>query len=147
MTISIQKISKQEQLTFAYNIRKEVFVKEQNVPAEEELDQFEQNSIHFLAFVDNIPAGTCRYRITEKGIKLERFSVLQAYRKFGVGAVLVQTALQNISENPENLHKILYLHAQVSVIPFYEKYGFVAEGAIFDECGILHRLMKYQYAK
>jgi predicted GNAT family N-acyltransferase len=142
MQIEVHKITNPQQQQAANDIRFVVFVDEQKVAADEELDEFEASSIHFLAFANKEYAGTCRYRETEKGIKLERFAVLQEYRKHGVGAALIKVALQDIFKNLENKHKTLYLHAQVAVIPFYEKLGFEAEGDIFDECNILHRLMK-----
>jgi predicted GNAT family N-acyltransferase len=149
MNIEVHKITNPEQQQAAYKIRYVVFVDEQKVATDEELDEFENTSIHFLAFANKEYAGTCRYRYTEKGIKLERFAVLKAYRGYGLGAALVKATLKDILQDSpqhlENQHKILYLHAQVVAIPFYTKLGFVAEGEIFDECNILHRIMKYKH--
>lgn len=149
MNIEVHKITNPEQQEAAYKIRVVVFVEEQQVAADEELDEFEAISVHFLAFADKEYTGTCRYRYTEKGIKLERFAVLKSYRSYGIGAALVKATLKDIlhdsPQHLENQHKTLYLHAQVAAIPFYTKLGFVAEGEIFDECKILHRIMKYKH--
>ncbi len=148
MNIEVHKITNPTQQQAAYTIRVAVFVDEQQVPADEELDEFEATSVHFMAFADKEYAGTCRYRYTDKGIKLERFAVLKTYRGYGIGAALVKATLKDILQDSpqylENQHKTLYLHAQVVAIPFYTKLGFVAEGDIFDECNILHRVMKYK---
>ncbi len=149
MNIEVHKITNPEQQQEAYKIRVVVFVDEQKVPADEELDEFEETSTHFLAFANKEHAGTCRYRCTNKGVKLERFAVLKQYRGYGIGAALVKATLKDIlhdsPQHVENQHKTLYLHAQVAAIPFYATLGFVAEGEIFDECNILHRIMKYKH--
>ena len=147
MQLEIEKIVTPQQLEIAYAIRTSVFVEEQKVAMEEELDEFEHLSVHLLARKEQGYVGTCRYRLTEKGYKLERFAVLKSYRMGGVGAALVRAALQEVIQATESQSKKIYLHAQVSAIPFYEKLGFEAEGEIFDECAILHRVMNYKHSK
>lgn len=123
-------------------IRDVVFIEEQAVDPEEEFDEFEGTSRHFCAFFQGIPAGTARWRETEKGIKLERFAVLKEYRKKGLGKALVLAVLSDVFEQIP-LADMIYLHAQVQAIPFYENCGFVARGAVFSEAGILHRKMYF----
>ncbi len=120
-------------------IRTEVFVRGQNVPPELEHDEFEKTSHHYLAFKNNIPVGTARWRETEKGIKLERFAVLKEYRKYGIGSFVLQEVLKDVIK----LTKPVYLHAQITVVKFYEKYGFKKTGNIFTEAGIKHYKMLY----
>lgn len=139
--ISVRKISKPEDFRISRKIRHTVFVIEQKVPPEDELDEFEDISIHFLATYDNIPCGTARYRITDKGVKLERFAVLKDYRRRGIGSALVEAVLDDIRKNPEAENKLLYLHSQLDAIPLYLKYGFHKTGKLFDECGIMHSRM------
>ena len=83
--IKVIKVISGADLESVFNIREAVFVKEQEVPQEEEYDDFEESSTHFLAMVGNEPAGTARWRTTDKGIKLERFAVLKSFRGKGVG--------------------------------------------------------------
>ena len=121
-------------------IRDLVFIDEQEVSPEEEFDEFEPSSRHFIALMNGRPAGTARWRLTEKGIKLERFAVLKEYRKFGVGMALVKQVLEDVlAEIPAP--SLIYLHAQSHAIPFYEKCGFAAFGEVFSEANILHRKM------
>lgn len=141
--VKINQINTSEDLERAFTIREQVFVIEQNVAPEIEYDEFESGSIHYLALVDDKAAGTARWRRTENGIKLERFAVLEEYRGQKVGAALLSRALQDVI--PLNPKKI-YLHAQVQVIPFYEKFGFAAEGDEFIEADIRHRVMVYRPA-
>ena len=140
--VDVKKISHPDMMQVAFRIRTEVFVEEQNVPAEDELDEFEDIAIHFLAFIDQKPVGTARYRYTGKGIKFERFAVLKPYRQSGVGRKLVEAVINDIQQNPDNAGLTCYLHGQVRVVGFYEKFGFRSEGDQFDECGIMHYLMK-----
>jgi predicted GNAT family N-acyltransferase len=127
-----------EQLNQIFNIRKVVFVEEQKVDEREEYDEYESSSKHLIAVSDNIPVGTCRFRNTDKGIKLERFAVLKEYRGNNVGAALVNHSL-NLLEGEKNI----YLHAQIQVVDFYRKFGFVTVGDEFVEANIRHFKMIY----
>ncbi len=120
----------------AFAMRIKVFVEEQGVDKSLEYE-FEDESTHFLALVGGVPAGTARWRQTENGIKLERFAVLEEFRQNGVGGELVKTILEDVQ--PTN--DIIYLNAQVQVVDFYAKYGFVKEGNEFEEAGIQHYKM------
>ncbi len=140
--IQVIEISNQEQLKQAFAIRRRVFVEEQNVPAKDEYDEWEDSAKHFLALRDELPVGTARWRYTEKGIKLERFAVLPEARGEGVGQKLVSAALYSIENCSGSEGKTLYLHAQLPAQSLYQRFGFKAEGEQFDECGIQHYLMK-----
>lgn len=141
-TTVVTKVLNKEDLETIFKIREEVFVIEQEVAPEEEYDEFEDTSIHFLARVDGNPAGTARWRFTDKGIKLERFAVLKKERGKGVGQALVKSVLEDIALHPEAKGKKLYLHAQLTAIPLYAKFGFKQVGDMFEECNILHYKME-----
>jgi len=134
--IEVIKISNAESLKLAHNIRYEVFVLGQNCPADLERAN-EEESIHFLAKVDGIPAGACRWRKTENGYKLERFAVLADFRGIGVGQQMVKTVLDDLPKDAE----YIYLNSQLDAVSLYEKFGFVKEGPEFTEAGIRHYKM------
>lgn len=121
-------------------IRMEVFVAEQGVPPEEEMDDLDATSLHVLAFVDGDPVGTGRLIPGEDGTaKIGRMAVLKRFRGRGIGseiliALLAQAKGAGIRE--------VSLSGQLQAIPFYEPFGFVAEGDIFLEAGIEHRTMR-----
>lgn len=142
MKISVQKVLNKEQLDRVFQIREEVFVIEQEVDPAEEYDEFEATSVHFLAKLDGDPAGTARWRFTDKGIKLERFAVLKPMRGKGVGQALVKAVLEDIGRQPESKGKKCYMHAQLDAIPLYAKFGFKQVGEMFEECNILHYKME-----
>ncbi len=139
--IEVKHITEPDQLKIAFQIREIVFVQEQRVPAEEEYDSYETISRHFLALADGEPCGTARWRYTDKGIKLERFAVLEAYRNRKVGSALVKAVIDDIKNQESARGKILYLHAQLTAIPLYSKFGFKAVGDMFEECNIKHYKM------
>jgi len=138
LSIEVRKVNDLNSLEWAKKIRTEVFVIGQNVPAEEEIDQYEEISKHFLALVNQTPAGAARWRFTDKGIKLERFAVLNEFRGIGVGSALVKAVLDDIVEHREASDKLMYLHAQLSAVRLYQKFGFKRVGEIFQECDIDH---------
>lgn len=140
--MQVLKITDQQALQQAFAIREKVFVLEQQVPKEEEYDEFEDTSRHFLAIDEQgMPCGTARWRFTDKGIKLERFAVLKECRGAGVGQALVAAVLEDVYQHPQAGEKPIYLHAQLTAVPLYEKFGFNKKGEQFEECDILHYRM------
>ena len=131
--------SDQKNTDAAFDIRRKVFVIEQEVEEREEYDEFEHTSIHYLVFVNEKPVGTARWRITENGIKLERFAVLKEYRNAGAGRAVLLKVLEDVKP----LDRKIYLNAQVTAMKFYEREGFITEGEMFIECNIKHFRMVY----
>lgn len=142
--IEVRRITDPAAQEVAFRIREAVFVDEQRVPAEEEYDEFETTSRHFLAYADGEPAGTARWRFTDKGTKLERFAVLQPCRGRRVGSALVQAVLEDVRQHPQYAHyrdRPIYLHAQVTAMSLYARFGFRPVGDLFLECDIEHYKM------
>lgn len=132
----VNKIKNKEELEKAFAIRKKVFVEEQDCPPELEWEN-EEESIHFLAELNGVPCGACRWRKTDKGYKLERFAVLKEFRGKRIGQALVAAALADLPDNAN----YIYLNAQIHALPLYARFGFIAEGEQFDEAGIPHMKM------
>jgi predicted GNAT family N-acyltransferase len=142
MKPTVEKVTDKLALELVFKIREQVFVKEQQVNADDEYDEFEPNSNHFLAKIDDIPVGTARWRLTDKGVKLERFAVLEEARGNGVGQALVAAVLADIDADPMTKGKTKYLHAQLPAVSLYEKFGFQRVGEMFEECNIQHYKME-----
>ncbi len=141
MTHKVLKATSEDLKAKAFQIREEVFVVEQNVAAEEEFDEFEEESHHFVALDENNnPIGSARWRHTDKGVKLERFTAKQSMRGRGLGTAIVKAVMDDIAKNVE-AGTYLYMHAQLPAVPLYLKFGFQPKGDQFDECGIMHYLM------
>jgi predicted GNAT family N-acyltransferase len=131
--IEVKNVTSTEDLEKVFKIRTIVFVEEQNCPPELEWEN-EDVSHHFLALYNQIPAGACRWRQTEKGFKLERFAVLPSFRGKGIAQKMVQTVIDDLPKDAN----YVYLHAQLDAMPLYKKFNFMAEGPQFEEAGIQH---------
>jgi predicted GNAT family N-acyltransferase len=122
-------------------VRRQVFVVEQQVPEDEEWDEDDPLSVHVLATRNREPVGTGR--LTPAG-KIGRMAVLSEVRGQGVGSQILRLLVG------EALHRGLVelrLNAQVHAIAFYERHGFSAEGPVFMEAGIPHRSMRRMLGK
>lgn len=121
----------------AREIRDVVFIQEQQVEEQDEFDEFEDGSEHFLMSLNDKAIGTARWRVVGDKVKLERFAVLKEFRGKQHGEELLKAVI-NSGQN-ENLE--MYLHAQLKAIPFYERQGFKKVGDLFVECKIEHYKM------
>ena len=137
MTHKITVVDTPEDRQACYDIRTTVFVGEQNVPPELELDELEDTCVHFLARIDGVPMGTAR--LLDRGYaKIQRVAVHKPARGTGLGRDLMLGVLAYAAQHGFTESR---LDAQVSAIRFYEKLGYVATGPEFDDAGIPHRLM------
>jgi predicted GNAT family N-acyltransferase len=117
-------------------IRFTVFVEEQGVPREIELDEHDAASIHVVAFEDGKPVATGR--LLPDG-HIGRMAVLKDWRRRGVGALMLKALVQRAKERGDTQ---VVLSAQVQAVPFYREHGFVAEGNVYMEAGIPHQDMR-----
>jgi predicted GNAT family N-acyltransferase len=117
-------------------LREEVFVREQNVPPEMELDEFDAQSLHALARdPQGEPVGTGR--LLPDG-HIGRMAVAASWRGKGVGRAVLETLVDAARER--GLER-LALNAQTSATGFYERFDFRQEGEVFMDAGIPHVLM------
>jgi len=138
MTLQVKQISSDEAKARAFGIRMRVFVSEQGVPRDIELDDDDQHAIHFLATSSGRAVGTARLVMRGKKAKVGRMAVLKKYRRKGIGAAVLTRVIAAAKHRGA---RIIFLHAQMTVIEFYEKMGFRCVGPVFDEAGIAHRQM------
>ena len=126
----------------AYAIRYAVFVKEQGIPAELEIDDYDPIAEHALAIVDGQCVATARIYLDEQNAskaKIGRMAVLKDFRGQGIGTALLGEAIRAGMMQGASVFE---LHAQQSAVPFYAKLQFKPDGAIFDEVGIPHQRMR-----
>jgi len=125
----------------ALDIRFRVFVDEQGISKDLELDDEDSRCLHVIAIAGGKTVGTARmYRAadSEKSVKIGRMAVLREYREAGVGRAILEFL---ISHARAEGYRRAILHAQVQALEFYAKCGFIAEGSVFDEAGIPHQKM------
>jgi len=120
-------------------LRKAVFVDEQKISVEDEMDDLDDVAVHLLATVGDVPAGTARLLIDGETGKIGRICVLSSHRGTGLGVALVEAALVHLRSVP-GVTKAK-LGAQDHAIGFYEKLGFEGYGPFYDDAGIPHRDM------
>jgi len=113
-------------------IRYEVFVEEQNVPEELEIDGLDNEAKHVLAFVNEVPIGTGR--ILSDG-HIGRVAVLEKNRGLGIGKLIMKELVKCAQDM--NLEKV-WLSSQWHAHSFYLDLGFVCVGEIYEEAGINH---------
>jgi ElaA protein len=124
----------------AFGIRRAVFIEEQGVPEHEEWDDLDGAARHYLLSVGEQVVGTARLLVGPDGTgKIGRVAVVRAVRGSGRGSFLMRFVIEDAARSGCGT---LVLDAQVAVIPFYERLGFVAEGEVFMDAGIAHRRMR-----
>jgi len=142
--ITIHKVTSEDDLKRCLHIRTVVFVEEQNVPVEEEIDGLDPQADHYLLSVAGQAAATARVRYPDNVAKIERVAVFKGNRGLNIGKRLMEFIMDDICKKPAITY--MKLGAQVQVIPFYEKLGFVCYGEEFLDAGIRHRWMKRDLA-
>jgi len=135
----------QEASKAAFAIRHKVFIEEQGVPEDLELDELDPLAIHALAFEGSECVGTGRLvNIGEQIGQIGRMAVLPRFRNNGFGRAILKKLMDQA--RVEGMVSLI-LHSQVMAIPFYEKQGFQIQGGIYDEAGIPHRNMIHLLSK
>ncbi|PTI75129.1 GNAT family N-acetyltransferase [Staphylococcus succinus] len=123
----------------AYTIRKEVFVHEQGVPLENEIDEHEHIATHVVGYdKKERPFATGRFRPYKDGVKIERVAIIKTHRNTGLGKLLM-SFLEEVAINKN--YRNLMLNAQYHARPFYESLGYHTMGEIFLEENIEHIAM------
>lgn len=133
-------ISEVQDLSDCHALRLEVFVREQGVTLEEEMDEFDEGAIHLLALDGDLPVGTARLLRSGATGKIGRVCVAQSHRGTGLGAALIRVSLERLATEPGISRA--QLGAQTYAIGFYEKLGFEAYGPVYDSARIPHRDME-----
>ncbi len=117
------------------DLRLRVYVDEQRVPLEEELDDLDRTAIHWAALDGEIVVATARLVLVDDVAKFGRLAVEAAWRRQGIGGLLLETAVA--SARAEGAGRVS-LDAQIRVTALYEGLGFRAVGEVFLDAGIDH---------
>ena len=119
------------------HIRTSVFIMEQKVPAELEWDEYDDDSVHILAYYGEIPVGTARLL---KDGHIGRMAVLKPYRNRKIGKNMLKYILGIAKDKSLNN---IELSAQEHAVDFYIKLGFTVTSNTYLDAGIPHYDMKY----
>ena len=124
-----------EDLKDSYKIRKEVFVLEQNVPIEIELDSKDEMCKHIVIYDEDEPIATGRIVLENNICFLGRICIVKKFRGRGIGVFLVENMIKMAAEMGV---EDIYIHAQKYAEDFYKRLNFKRFGEVFDEGGIEH---------
>lgn len=136
MQMTCAEITAPPDLQDCFSLRRRVFVDEQNVPADLEMDGNDMVARHFALKADNTIIATCRVRRLGSAAKIERMAVLKDYRGKGIGNELMKYVLQQLTSAGDI--QLLKLSSQADAVPFYERLNFKKRGPEYMEAGIPH---------
>jgi predicted GNAT family N-acyltransferase len=141
MSLEVRLAQGETDVAECLRLRWIVFVEEQGVRPSDELDGHDPEAVHALVLVDGVPCGAGRVIFAAPDVaKIQRMAVIDGVRGRGVGKALL--AFLEAEARRRGATK-LTLSAQVRARPFYEKAGYTASGAPFDDgTGILHVSME-----
>jgi len=123
----------------AIALRHRVFVREQGVPVEEEVDGRDDEALHLVAVDGERIVGTCRLVFSGRTVQFSRLAVESSARRRGVARALLEAA---DAEGRSAGAKRMVLHAQVYARALYDDAGYAARGPRFWEAGIEHVAME-----
>lgn len=133
--VKIRLVKNKKELEEVYKIREIVFIKEQNVPKNIEIDKFDKSAKHIVVLYKNKSIGCARVRFIGGKAKLERIAVLKSSRGKGFGKMIVNYMV-NYCKN-KNVKEIV-MNSQFYLKDYYKKFGFKPMGKTFMEAGIKH---------
>ncbi len=140
LDMDIRRVRRDDELADALAIRRTVFIEEQGVPVDRELDGKDDEALHLIGYLNTEAVATARLlEIDDSTGKVERVAVLPAYRGNGYGMAImdaVETSAASCGYDE------LILHAQLDVVGFYEYLDYEVSSDVFTDAGIPHREMR-----
>ena len=138
--VEIKQVESESELEAAIAVRFRVFVAEQNIPPEEELDEADATATHAIALGKEAVVGTGRLiRLDGVEAQIGRMAVDSAWRRQGVGGQILEFLEQ--SARAQGARRCV-IHAQDYVKSFYATHGYLEHGDTFLEVGIPHVEMR-----
>ncbi len=139
--LTVKLVETEEEMEGALSVRFRVFVAEQQVPMDEELDEFDASATHAIVLSQGevVATGRIVYGNEDSAARIGRMAVDMEWRRKGLGGRLLtfleeEAASRNVST--------YILNAQEYVKQFYANHGYVELGETFLEADIVHILMR-----
>ena len=142
MLLDIRFTQNNKDMLSCLNLRRTVFIEEQNVPENEEVDGDDPDCDHILLTVSDIPVGAARLKYYNDFIKVQRVCVLKNYRGQGIGSKIINFIIRHIEKN--DIRSSVRLGSQIHALEFYKRLGFIEFGEEYLDAGILHKDMEFQ---
>ncbi len=141
--LTIKLVETEEEMEAAIGVRFRVFVAEQQVPVEEELDEFDATATHAIAIHQGQVVGTGRvlYGNEDTAARIGRMAVDAQWRRQGIGGRILKFLEEEATAQGVDTY---VLNAQEYVKEFYAARGYVQQGGTFMEVDIPHVVMRKQ---
>lgn len=136
MDLKCFPVGNDDDMRYCMALRHEIFVQEQNVPEELEIDGQDAAARHFAARTEDRIIATCRVRLMGSAAKIERVAVAKKFRRQGVGAILMKYVMGELRKTANIA--LFKLSAQADAVPFYERLGFHTHGPEYMDAGMPH---------
>jgi predicted GNAT family N-acyltransferase len=134
--VVVKLVETEQELEGAISVRMRVFVAEQQIPAEAELDEADATATHAIALCQGRVIGTGRMvRRNGSTAQIGRMAVDQSFRRQGVGSQIL--AYLEGEARGQGMDRCI-LHAQEYVKAFYAAHGYREHGEVFLEVDIPH---------
>ena len=133
----IRWTSDPEEIRGALALRRAVFVGEQGVPVEEEIDGADETALHLVALApdESRVIGTLRMLWAADTAKVGRVAVAREWRRLGIALAMLELAIERARADG---YRRARLAAQLDAVELYRRAGFAVESAVFEEAGIDH---------
>jgi predicted GNAT family N-acyltransferase len=139
---SYKLVTSDLELQEAFEVRRQVFVREQGISEDSVFDGHDREALHMVVKDGERVIGSARVQfLANNQAKLERMAILKRYRRKGIGREML-LFLDAILKDKQVQQVII--HAQLEVVPFYKLCGFDELGLPFQEAGIEHIKMRKQ---
>ncbi|MGN8644577.1 GNAT family N-acetyltransferase [Gracilibacillus sp. HCP3S3_G5_1] len=136
--MKLKEVKTEQELQDAYKVRFEVFVEEQGVPEDLEIDDLENEALHFIGYQNEKPAVASRMRFVNDYAKMERICVIKAQRGKGFGRDILLFMEEAAKQKGMKKSK---LNAQTQAEAFYQSLGYETISGEFMDAGIPHVTM------
>jgi len=142
MLLDIRFTQNNKDMLSCLDLRRTVFIEEQNVPENEEVDGDDPGCDHILLTESDIPVGAARLKYYNDFIKVQRVCVLKNYRGQGIGSKIINFIIRHVEKN--DIRSSVRLGSQIHALEFYKRLGFIEFGEEYLDAGILHKDMEFQ---
>jgi predicted GNAT family N-acyltransferase len=130
------------ELQEAFEVRRQVFVREQGISEDLVFDGYDREALHMVVKDGEKVIGSIRVQfLADNQAKLERMAILKRYRRKGIGREMF--LFLNAVWKEKQVQQVI-IHAQFEAVPFYKLCGFDKVGLPFQEAGIKHIEMRKQ---
>ena len=138
---TVKLVETEEEMEGALSVRFRVFVAEQNVPMDEELDEFDSSATHAIVLSQGevVATGRVVYGNEDSAARIGRMAVDMEWRRKGIGGRLLRFLEEEAAAQGVSTY---ILNAQEYVKDFYASHGYVERGETFLEANIVHILMR-----